>query len=156
GGAGGARIAAAAGARRAARAVVLVGLLRGLARPQRDRRRGRRAVAIPLRDRLLGPRVPAGAGRRRARRRARRGAEAAARSGRVLARSLRPRRVQARGVRHLAVRATLIVNPYASAVSEELVRAVERELAAAHEVETVLTERRGHAIELARSARPGA
>jgi diacylglycerol kinase family enzyme len=50
------------------------------------------------------------------------------------------------------VRATLIVNPYASSVTEELVRAVERELAAAYEVETVLTERRGHAIELARDA----
>src|SRR5690348_9650233 len=48
------------------------------------------------------------------------------------------------------MRATLIVNPYASAVTEDLVRAVERELAAAYEVETVLTERRGHAIELAR------
>jgi diacylglycerol kinase family enzyme len=50
------------------------------------------------------------------------------------------------------VRATLIVNPYASAVTEERVRAVERALAPAYEVETVLTERRGHAIELARDA----
>jgi len=50
------------------------------------------------------------------------------------------------------MRATLIVNPFASAVSEERVRAVERELGAAFEVETVLTERRGHAIELAREA----
>ena len=50
------------------------------------------------------------------------------------------------------VRATLIVNPYASSVTEEAVRAVERELAAAYELETVLTERRGHAIEFARDA----
>ncbi len=49
----------------------------------------------------------------------------------------------------------LIVNPYASAVSEELVRAVERELGAAYGVETVLTERRGHAVDLARAAPPG-
>jgi diacylglycerol kinase family enzyme len=51
------------------------------------------------------------------------------------------------------VRATLIVNPYASSVTEERVRAVERELGAAYELETVLTERRGHAVELAREAR---
>ena len=51
--------------------------------------------------------------------------------------------------------ATLIVNPYASSVTEELVRAVERELAVAYDVETVLTERRGHATELARDAQPG-
>jgi diacylglycerol kinase family enzyme len=50
------------------------------------------------------------------------------------------------------VRATLIVNPYASAVNEDRVRAVERELGAAYELETLLTERRGHAVELARSA----
>jgi diacylglycerol kinase family enzyme len=49
-------------------------------------------------------------------------------------------------------RATLIVNPFASSVSEELVREVERELAGAYELETVLTERRGHAVELARDA----
>lgn len=53
------------------------------------------------------------------------------------------------------MRATLIVNPYASAVTEELVRSVERELASAYELETVLTERRGHAVDLAREARPG-
>ena len=53
------------------------------------------------------------------------------------------------------MRATLIVNPYATSVTEELVRKVERELATAYEVETVLTERRGHATELARSAEPG-
>src|SRR5207248_1218630 len=51
-----------------------------------------------------------------------------------------------------AVRATLIVNPYASAVTEEIVRAVERELGGAYELETVLTERRGHATELAANA----
>ncbi len=50
------------------------------------------------------------------------------------------------------VRATLIVNPYASSVTEELVRAVELELGAAYELETVLTERRGHAVELARDS----
>jgi diacylglycerol kinase family enzyme len=49
-------------------------------------------------------------------------------------------------------RATLIVNPFASAVSEALVREVERELGAAYALRTVLTERRGHAIELARDA----
>jgi diacylglycerol kinase family enzyme len=54
------------------------------------------------------------------------------------------------------VRPTLIVNPFASRVTEELVRTVERELGAAYDVETVLTERRGHATELARSAAPGA
>jgi diacylglycerol kinase family enzyme len=53
------------------------------------------------------------------------------------------------------VQATLIVNPYASAVTEERVRAVERELSAAYELETVLTERRGHAAELAREAQTG-
>ena len=50
------------------------------------------------------------------------------------------------------VRATLIVNPYASSVTEERVRDVERELAAGYELETILTERRGHATELARAA----
>ena len=50
------------------------------------------------------------------------------------------------------MRATLIVNPYASSVSEERVRDVERELGAAYELETLLTERRGHATELTREA----
>jgi diacylglycerol kinase family enzyme len=50
------------------------------------------------------------------------------------------------------MRATLIVNPYASSVTEERVRAVERELGSAYELRTRLTERRGHAIELARDA----
>jgi diacylglycerol kinase family enzyme len=50
------------------------------------------------------------------------------------------------------MRATLIVNPYASSVTEERVRAVERELGGAYELTTALTERRGHAIELAREA----
>jgi diacylglycerol kinase family enzyme len=50
------------------------------------------------------------------------------------------------------VRATLIVNPYASRVSEPLVRAVEHELSSQFELETVLTERRGHATELSRAA----
>jgi diacylglycerol kinase family enzyme len=43
----------------------------------------------------------------------------------------------------------LIVNPFASAVSEERVRAVEEELSRAGTVRTVLTERAGHAVELA-------
>ena len=50
------------------------------------------------------------------------------------------------------MRATLIVNPYASSVTEERVRDVERKLAAGFELETTLTERRGHATELARDA----
>jgi diacylglycerol kinase family enzyme len=47
------------------------------------------------------------------------------------------------------VRVTLIVNPFASRVTEERVRAVERRLEV---VETRLTERPGHAVELAASA----
>jgi diacylglycerol kinase family enzyme len=47
------------------------------------------------------------------------------------------------------VRPTLIVNPFASRVTEERVRAVEERLGA---VETLLTERRGHASELAAGA----
>jgi diacylglycerol kinase family enzyme len=47
------------------------------------------------------------------------------------------------------VRATLIVNPFASRVTEERVRYVEGRLGA---VETLLTERRGHASELATDA----
>ncbi len=50
------------------------------------------------------------------------------------------------------MRIVLIANPFASRVSEERLRAVERALAPAGEVETVLTERRGHATELARQA----
>jgi diacylglycerol kinase family enzyme len=50
--------------------------------------------------------------------------------------------------------ATLIINPYASSVTEGRVHAVERELAVGWEVTTVLTERRGHAVELARDV-PG-
>jgi len=46
----------------------------------------------------------------------------------------------------------LIVNPFASAVSEKRVRAVEEELSRAGTVRTVLTERAGHAVELAGSA----
>jgi diacylglycerol kinase family enzyme len=48
-------------------------------------------------------------------------------------------------------RVALIVNPFATAVSEERVRAVERALGAAGEVQTAFTERRGHATELARA-----
>jgi diacylglycerol kinase family enzyme len=46
----------------------------------------------------------------------------------------------------------LIVNPFASAVSEERVRSVEEELSRAGTVRTVLTERAGHAVELAAAA----
>ena len=44
---------------------------------------------------------------------------------------------------------TLIVNPFASAVTEPRVRTVETELARVARVRTLLTERPGHAIELA-------
>jgi diacylglycerol kinase family enzyme len=47
------------------------------------------------------------------------------------------------------MRTILIVNPYASRVTEELIDGVEREL---EPVETLRTERAGHAIELAREA----
>jgi diacylglycerol kinase family enzyme len=47
---------------------------------------------------------------------------------------------------------TLIVNPYASAVTEPRVRAVEVELGRVAEVRTLLTERPGHGGELAASA----
>jgi diacylglycerol kinase family enzyme len=50
------------------------------------------------------------------------------------------------------VRATLIVNPYASSVTDERLRGVQQVLAAGYELETIRTERRGHATELARSA----
>ena len=59
----GTRRASPAGARGASRPVVVVGLLRGEPGSQRDRRRGRISVALPLRDRLLRPRFPAGARR---------------------------------------------------------------------------------------------
>jgi len=49
-----------------------------------------------------------------------------------------------------AVPVTLIVNPFATRVSEERVRAFEARL---DTIETLLTERRGHAIELARQAK---
>jgi diacylglycerol kinase family enzyme len=48
--------------------------------------------------------------------------------------------------------AVLIVNPYASAVTEARVRGVEQSLARAVRLRTVLTERQGHATELAREA----
>jgi diacylglycerol kinase family enzyme len=47
----------------------------------------------------------------------------------------------------------LIVNPFASEVTEARVRAVDRELGRAGTVRTLLTERPGHAVELARTAR---
>lgn len=48
--------------------------------------------------------------------------------------------------------AALIVNPHASRVAPDLTLAVERELAASGEVETLLTERPAHAAELAAEA----
>jgi diacylglycerol kinase family enzyme len=48
--------------------------------------------------------------------------------------------------------AALIVNPHASRVTPDLTLAVERELAASGEVETLLTERPAHAAELAAEA----
>jgi diacylglycerol kinase family enzyme len=50
------------------------------------------------------------------------------------------------------VQILLIVNPFASRVAERRLRAVEAALAPAGTVRTVLTERRGHATELAASA----
>ena len=49
-------------------------------------------------------------------------------------------------------RAVLIVNPFASRVSEEAISAVERKLMDAAYVRTVRTEHPRHAIELARAA----
>jgi diacylglycerol kinase family enzyme len=46
----------------------------------------------------------------------------------------------------------LIVNPFASEVTEERVRAVERALERSAAVTTLLTERPGHAAELAAGA----
>src|SRR5262249_20715676 len=86
-------------------------------------------------------------------RRARRRRETHPRPVRLLDRSVRARRAAARGVRGLTtVRATLIVNPFASRVTEERLRAVERELSRTAEIVTLLTERRGHATEVARAA----
>ncbi|HSC50870.1 MAG TPA: diacylglycerol kinase family protein [Gaiellaceae bacterium] len=47
---------------------------------------------------------------------------------------------------------TLVVNPYASAVTEPRVRSVEQELGRVAQVRTLLTERPGHAVELAAAA----
>jgi diacylglycerol kinase family enzyme len=49
-------------------------------------------------------------------------------------------------------RATLIVNPFASGVTEDRLADVERELRGSLELTVALTERRGHATELASSA----
>jgi diacylglycerol kinase family enzyme len=49
-------------------------------------------------------------------------------------------------------RIVLIVNPFASNVTEQRLHAVQESLARAGEVETRMTEHRGHAIELAREA----
>jgi diacylglycerol kinase family enzyme len=51
---------------------------------------------------------------------------------------------------------TLIVNPFASGVTEPRVRTVEHELARVAQVRTLLTERPGHAIELAATAKADA
>jgi diacylglycerol kinase family enzyme len=50
------------------------------------------------------------------------------------------------------VQSVLIVNPHASRVTPELTLAVERELAGAGPLETLLTERRGHAVDVAADA----
>ena len=49
-------------------------------------------------------------------------------------------------------RGVLIVNPYASGVTEERTRAVERALSRTASVRTLLTERPGHAAELVEGA----
>lgn len=49
-------------------------------------------------------------------------------------------------------RGVLIVNPYASGVTDELTRAVERALSRTASVRTLLTERPGHAAELVEAA----
>ena len=49
-------------------------------------------------------------------------------------------------------RAVLIVNPFATAVDEHRIALVERTLGRGADVQTFLTERRGHATELAREA----
>jgi diacylglycerol kinase family enzyme len=46
----------------------------------------------------------------------------------------------------------LIVNPFASAVDEEQLGEVERELRRSYELDVLLTERQGHATEIARAA----
>jgi diacylglycerol kinase family enzyme len=50
------------------------------------------------------------------------------------------------------MKATLIVNPFASRVTEERLREVESVLGDGGELTTLLTERAGHAVELARAA----
>jgi diacylglycerol kinase family enzyme len=50
------------------------------------------------------------------------------------------------------VRAVLIVNPFATAVTQERVAAVEGALGRAADIETIFTARAGHATELAQSA----
>src|SRR4029078_6783102 len=50
------------------------------------------------------------------------------------------------------MRVTLIANPFASAVSEDCVRAVGRALGGVAETPTLLPERAGHATELAAAA----
>jgi diacylglycerol kinase family enzyme len=49
-----------------------------------------------------------------------------------------------------AMRATLIINPFASGVTEEGLAAVERELRPSFELTVALTKRPQHATELAR------
>ena len=96
-----ARAAAPAADRRAADPEQLVGLLRGQPRPQRDRRRVAGPGPLPVRDGLLRPRLPAGAGGRRAPRAAGARRAADARPERLRARALRPRRAARRALRRL-------------------------------------------------------
>ena len=86
-------------ARRPADPGLLVGLLRDEPRPQRHRGRGLASAAVPLRHRLLGPRLPAGPRRGRAPGRARRRRRALTRSLPALPRPLRARRRAPRAVR---------------------------------------------------------
>jgi diacylglycerol kinase family enzyme len=61
-----------------------------------------------------------------------------------------------RGIVQRMSHVVLIVNPYASAVDDDRIGVVERILERHAEVRTVLTERRGHATELARDLARGA
>ncbi len=95
-------LAAHAADRRAPHPEQLVGVLRGEPRPQRDRRRVvRRPGPLSLRDGVLGSRLPAVAGHRRAPREARPRRGDGTRSRRLRPRALRARRAARRAVRGL-------------------------------------------------------
>src|SRR5205814_2247743 len=125
-GARAARRTTAARARRAADPQLLVGVVRRESGLERDRRRGRRAHALPLRDRLLGPRFSAGARGGRASRRARRRPRADARPLGVRAGPFRRRRRASRDVRRLTARAVARPGLHAAAISARPLRRVAR------------------------------